>query len=141
LQVTAICALARRRLLDGSAAWHTEIHKCVCVVSYVPCRLLLIRSNPPNPSSHVQLRMLAHVIGIALGSTSIRFDQILQTVIQAHFLYNDTVRGLHTGQQTQCCFGTRVGLLRCLHMCVRQRSLQEGELFNKKERTLTNTKG
>jgi hypothetical protein len=69
----------------------------------------LINPNSTNSSSHVQLGVFAHVIGIALGPTRIGSNLILHAINERGSLF-DAFGLFHAGEQRQCGFGAGFGL-------------------------------
>ena len=73
-----------------------------------------MNSYSPNPCSHVELGMLAHIISISLGLADIAHGRIVillfETVVDTVLVLLDALGFLHAGQQRECGFGTGLGL-------------------------------
>jgi len=53
-----------------------------------------------NACTHIQLGMLAHKVSISLGATIVTLHGILHTLQHWFLFFLDTIRFLHTCQET-----------------------------------------
>jgi hypothetical protein len=77
-------------------------NKCAPLTSVIP--------NSANAGPHIQLRMLAHGVGIAHGPTVVRGDRIVQALDHGFLLDFDAIQILQARQQSQGGFVARVRL-------------------------------
>jgi hypothetical protein len=80
--------------------------------------MFLIRSDTPDARSHVELRVLAHAVGIALRAAAVGFDGILHALQQRSTVLLDAFGLVHAGEQRQRRFVARVGLWYIMCVCV-----------------------
>ena len=69
-----------------------------------------INSEASNSRSHVELRVLAGVIRIALCPAIVRFYRILHAIHNAFLVLLDAIRLLHAGEETEGGLGTLLWL-------------------------------